>query len=90
MKMYEKPVVEVLDDVAEVVCADGSNEAGGNGGNGAENSNLTVCRFGRTEANPGADKCQSCSATNGTKADQGGTFRVEDFKGCVDNKPVKG
>ncbi len=89
MKMYEKPVVEVLDDVAEVVCADGSNEAGGNGGNGAENSNLTVCRFGRTEANPGSDACQSCSATNGAKADQGGTFRV-DFSGCVDNKPVKG
>ena len=86
MKMYEKPVVEVLD---EVVCADGSNEAGGNGGNGAENSNLTVCRFGRTEANPGSDACQSCSATNGAKADQGGTFRA-DFSGCVDNKPLKG
>lgn len=82
MKLYEKPVVEAIDDVAEVVCADGSNEAA----NG--NTAVTKCRFGRTEANPGSDVCQSCSATNGAQADKGGTFRG-DFNGCVENKPVK-
>lgn len=85
MKMYEKPVVEVLDDVAEVVCADGSNEAGGNE---AGSGNLTVCRFGRDKASAGVDKCQSCSATNGLSADQKGTYRA-DFTGCVDNMPIK-
>lgn len=80
MKMYEKPVVEVLDDVAEVVCADGSNEAG--------SGNLTVCRFGEKDQNPGRDKCQACSATNGTSADKKHTYK-SDFSGCVDNMPMK-
>ncbi len=86
MKLYEKPVVELVDDVAEVVCADGSNNADNN--NGGNNQNVTACRFGRTEANPGSDACQSCSKTNGARSDQGGTFRA-DFTGCVENKPVK-
>lgn len=86
MKLYEKPVVELVDDVAEVVCADGSNDANNN--NGGNNQNAVACRFGRTEANPGSDTCQSCSATNGARGDQGGTFR-SDFTGCVENKPIK-
>lgn len=86
MKLYEKPVVELVDDVTEVVCADGSNDANNN--NGGNNQNAVACRFGRTEANPGSDTCQSCSTTNGARGDQGGTFRA-DFTGCVENKPIK-
>ena len=85
MKMYEKPVVEVLDDVAEVVCADGSNEAGGNG---TENNNVAKCRFGRSEASAGADDCQSCSATGGLSKDQKHTYKA-DFISCADNMPLK-
>lgn len=46
-----------------------------------------VCRFGRKEANPGADVCQSCSKSNGTSSNE--KAYKQDYKGCVDNMPQK-
>ena len=47
MSAYEKPMIHVVPEQAEgIFMASGDK---------------TVCRFGRTEANPGADTCQACS-----------------------------
>lgn len=51
-----------------------------------------ICRFGRTEANPGSDKCQTCSVTGGasdTTMPGQQSYRKEDFKNCPDNMPIK-
>ena len=45
MSAYEKPLIHVVPEQAEgIFMASGDK---------------TVCRFGRTEANPGADTCQA-------------------------------
>ena len=45
MSAYEKPMIHVVPEQAEgIFMASGDK---------------TVCRFGRTEANPGADTCQA-------------------------------
>ena len=47
MSAYEKPMIHVVPEQAEgIFMASGDK---------------TVCRFGITEANPGADTCQACS-----------------------------
>ncbi len=86
MKLYEKPVVEAIEDVAEVVCADGSNGSS-NDIVGGDNGTKVVCRFGRTEASPGADACQSCSKTNGESA-TAQAFRG-DYTYCIEGLPEK-
>ena len=44
-----------------------------------------ICRFGRTEANPGSDTCQACSKSGGTASKLAeSTFR-SDYNGCPDN-----
>jgi hypothetical protein len=84
MKSYRKPIVEIVDDTAEIVCADSSGVTVNDG-----NDVKVTCRFGRTEANAGADTCQSCYATNGTEANKKGTYRDPSFA-CIDNLPLKG
>lgn len=74
MKDYAKPVVKVLDNNAEGVFA--------------ASGDTTVCRFGRTEANSGADTCQSCSYSGGTSSNVANVYK-EDYKGCIDNMPEK-
>ena len=50
MSAYEKPMIHVVPEQAEgIFMASGDK---------------TVCRFGRTEANPGADTCQACSKSD--------------------------
>lgn len=74
MSNYEKPVASVVEDKTEgVFMASGTKP---------------VCRFGRTEASAGVDKCQSCSKSGGAVADLTGTFK-SDYTGCVDNMPEK-
>jgi hypothetical protein len=92
MKLYEKPVVEVIDDVAEVVCADGSNEIVGIGPTDTTEATTAklVCRFGRTEASKGSDLCQVCSMTEGTSNNvQQYPAYQRDYKGCPDSMPEK-
>lgn len=76
MKSYEKPVAVNTGINEGVYAASGEKER---------------CRFGRTEYNPGSDKCQSCSATNGEndtgKRPDGTSYRKEDFTTCPDNMP---
>lgn len=51
-----------------------------------------VCRFGRTEANPGSDVCQNCSLSGGERDHKlPGTEspKKEDFTTCIDNMPIK-
>jgi hypothetical protein len=85
MKLYAKPVVEAIDDIAEVVCADGSNDAA-NGGN-SNVAAATPCRFGRVEASAGSDTCQSCCKTNGVRGSEQ-AYRA-DFTSCIEDKPLK-
>ncbi len=77
MKDYEKPVAVRQGDLAEgIYLASGDKED-------------KVCRFGRKEANPGSDVCQACSQSGGlVSKSESGAFK-SDFKGCVDNMPVK-
>ena len=83
MRKYMKPVLEVSEDMTEGVYL-----ASGN----AQDEEKTTCQFGRTEANPGSDKCQTCSvsggATNVTPEGQE-SYRKEDFTTCPDHMPVK-
>ena len=75
MSAYEKPMIHVVPEQAEgIFMASGDK---------------TVCRFGRTEANPGADTCQACSKSGGTASKLAeSTFR-SDYNGCPDNMPEK-
>ena len=75
MSEYEKPMIHVVPEQAEgIFMASGDK---------------TVCRFGRTEANPGADTCQACSKSGGTASKLAeSTFR-SDYNGCPDNMPEK-
>lgn len=78
MGNYEKPTVKIITEQAEgIFMASGDSQAG------------AVCRFGRTEANPGADSCQACSKSGGIASKlPEGTFR-SDYQGCPDNMPEK-
>lgn len=91
MKLYEKPVVELIDDVAEIVCADGSNTNGNdNTNNTTEPTTVGLCPYGRQFASSGVDACQSCSATDGR--DPNNTERqyyAADYKGCPFGFPEK-
>lgn len=80
MKDYEKPVAVRQGDLAEgIYLASGDTE----------NKEDRVCRFGRKEANPGSDTCQACSQSGGlVSKSEDGAFKA-DFKGCVDDMPVK-
>lgn len=83
MKLYEKPVVELIDDVAEIVCADGSNTSDNDNNNNNEPTTTGLCPYGRQYASAGVDACQSCSATGGR--DPYNTDRQyyrEDYVGC--------
>ena len=75
MSAYEKPMIHVVPEQAEgIFMASGDK---------------TVCRFGRTDANPGADTCQDCSKSGGTASKLAeSTFR-SDYNGCPDNMPEK-
>lgn len=78
MKNYEQPVVVTVDNLAEgVYMASGDDQ----------NPTQRVCRFGRTEANRGADICQACSASGGTVSS--GSYFQQDYQGCPDNMPEK-
>lgn len=78
MNNYEKPTVQVVTEKSEgIYMASGGSDSG------------TVCRFGRSEANPGADTCQACSKSGGTASKlPESTFR-SDYNGCPDNMPEK-
>ena len=83
MRKYMKPVLEVSEDMTEGVYL-----ASGN----AQDEEKTTCRFGRTEANPGSDKCQTCSVSGGvTNVTPEGqeSYRNEAFTTCPDHMPVK-
>ena len=57
--MYERPEVQSVTELAEgVFMASGAQADEGNG----------RCHFDRRGYNPGSDKCQVCSATNGLYA----------------------
>lgn len=79
MKKYTRPVLEMEPDMAEGVYL-------------ASGDTVKQCRFGRDAANPGSDKCQTCSVTKGatdtTPAGQE-SYRREDFTTCPDNMPIK-
>jgi hypothetical protein len=80
MNKYEKPMTKVLDSTTEGVYMASGDE---------ESATARVCRFGRTEANPGADTCQACSKSGGTSSKlPEGSFRA-DYTGCPDNMPEK-
>ena len=83
MSYYKKPIVNILDDTSEgVYAASGSVEE-------TESSDHPEkCKFGRKEANPGADSCQGCSSSNGLHNDGTGLFE-SDFQGCPENMPIK-
>lgn len=80
---YKKPELICLDDTAEgVYMASGDTE---------NETTEKRCRFGRTEANPGADGCQACSYSGGTRNTElpdEPLFR-EDYTGCPDNMPER-
>lgn len=80
MKKYEKPVAENVGTCEGVYMASGSDDE------------PKPCKFGRYGYNEGADKCQSCSATNGVNGtgkhtDTGKEYNKKDFKGCPENMP---
>ncbi len=79
MKSYEKPIVTKLEGTSEsIYMASGA----------PEDEEPKKCRFGRTEASPTIDKCQSCCKTNGVSPDMAHTYK-EDFTTCIDNMPLK-
>lgn len=88
MKTYEKPEIILMKNASEgVYLASGSAEADDKN----SEDNTRRCRFGRENANQGADKCQVCSATGGIR-DQvlsGEHYFKEDYKGCPDHMPEK-
>ena len=75
MSAYEKPMIHVVPEQAEgIFMASGDK---------------TVCRFGRTEANPGADTCRAPFTNPAARlALAESTFR-SDYNGCPDNMPEK-
>ena len=67
MSAYEKPMIHVVPEQAEgIFMASGDK---------------TVCRFGRTEANPGADTCQACSKSGGTASKLAESIFRSDYNG---------
>lgn len=78
MGEYVKPVVETLNEKTEGVFA--ANGA-------AEGEEVRRCRFGFTDANPGRDTCQACSASGGTQSE--GKYYRNDYTGCPDGMPEK-
>lgn len=83
MKEYTRPVLEITKNITEGVYL-----ASGN----VQDETKVTCRFGRTEANPGSDKCQTCSVTGGvTNVTPEGqeSYRKEDFTTCPDHMPIK-
>lgn len=78
MGNYEKPTIEVVTEKAEgIFMASGDDQV------------TAVCRFGRSEANPGSDTCQACSKSGGAASKlPESTFRA-DYNGCPDNMPEK-
>lgn len=81
MREYEKPAVETLNEKAEGVFA----------ASGAGDEEERRCRFGFTNANPGRDQCQFCSASGGTTNKEGaeGEQFIKDYTGCPDDMPEK-
>ncbi len=85
MKKYTRPVLEMEPDMAEGVYLASGDTVKPDG-------EKKHCRFGRTEANPGSDTCQTCSVTGGatdTTPEGQESYRRDDFKGCPDNMPIK-
>lgn len=82
MKKYNKPVVSLVDSIAEgVYLASGVEEP----------TKKNRCRFGRVEANAGSDSCQACSVSGGQRNKElpGESLYKADFKSCIDNMPIK-
>ncbi len=82
MKSYEKPIVTKLEGKSEsIYMASGASED--------EAEEKVVCRFGRSNANPGSDTCQACCKSGGLlNKVEGGTFR-NDFTECIEGLPLK-
>lgn len=82
MKKYTKPILELSSEITEgVYLASGDQQ----------DEIKAICRFGRKDANQGADMCQTCSATGGLRSEplEGERHYRDDFKGCPDNMPQK-
>ena len=77
MKLYEKPVITIMNDTAEGVYTASGDE-----------DHPDVCRFGRNQANSGADTCQSCSYSNGMDANIKHLYE-SNYTGCPDKMPEK-
>lgn len=78
MKNYNKPVVEVMPELAEGVYLDQSGD-----------KHPEKCRFGRSEANAGADACQFCSLSGGTQSTGPEGTGKDAYTVCPDNMPEK-
>lgn len=81
MRDYKKPEAMYISETSEgVYMASGDDE-----------EDVKRCRFGRTEANPGADTCQVCSYSGGVRDKElpDEPLFKEDYKGCPDNMPEK-
>lgn len=78
MKNYQKPEAQQLNEYAEGVFM-------------ASGDTPERCRFGRTEANPGADLCQRCSKLGGDSKAQDSSIKAykTDYTGCPDSMPEK-
>lgn len=85
MKAYERPMVEVLDETSEGVYAISGDVVQ------EEQEEKVKCRFGRSEANPGSDACQACSASGGLRDYEldGESLYKKDFTTCIDGMPLK-
>lgn len=83
MKNYKKPELIYLDNTTEgIYMSSGDTEV---------ESTERKCRFDRTEANPGSDKCQACSYSGGIRDTElpGESLFKENYTGCPDNMPEK-
>ena len=84
MEDYKKPVAVSVDDMSE-----GIYMASGDDNDNDETKRK--CRFGFTEANPGRDQCQFCSASGGLTNEKGTGDQqfIKDYAGCPDGMPEK-
>lgn len=82
MRKYTKPMLEISSEIAEGVYLASGNQ---------QQETKVTCKYGRNEANRGADQCQVCSATGGQRSEPlpGERYYRDDYKGCPEKLPEK-
>lgn len=85
MEDYKKPVAISLNEMSEGVYMASGDDTDD------KDETQKKCKFGFTEANPGRDQCQFCSASGGLTNEKGTGEQVyiKEYVGCPEGMPEK-